>query len=281
MFRRRTRSGAAGKTSTRCWETCSTTRASGRVPESPFRQPPTTPSSRSRWMTMGQASIHPCALRCCSEGCGPTSRSGDQGSASRSSAISPSSTVALSRWRPRRSAGRAPDSSFHGSDERDAWYHPKTLAPSRHGPVRCRPRRATLSVTEGSMAGMRSFSAWNKVLRAAADLPAADRSPPASDVNPQPLSANADGGERAETALFAVSVRSTARVGRPPTRCDICMQLLLLPDRSNSTPSATLLTSCRDGQRPSSPDASGGSSRGRNIGWDRSLCGALYIVQPE
>jgi hypothetical protein len=120
MFRRRTRSGAAGKISTRCWEICSTTRASGRAPESPFRQPATMPNSRSRWMTMGRASIHPCALRCCSEGCGPTSRSGDQGSASRSSAISPRSTVVLSRWRPRRSVERAPDSSFHGPDQRGA-----------------------------------------------------------------------------------------------------------------------------------------------------------------
>ena len=74
------------------------------------------PTRRSRWMTMGRASIHPCALRCCSEECGPTSRSGDPGSVSRSSAISPSSTVVPSRWRPRRSAGRAPGSSFHGSD---------------------------------------------------------------------------------------------------------------------------------------------------------------------
>jgi hypothetical protein len=47
------------------------------------------------------------------ERCQPSREgSGDQGSASRSSAISPSCTVVLSRWRPRRSAGRTPDFSF-------------------------------------------------------------------------------------------------------------------------------------------------------------------------
>lgn len=116
MFRRGTRFEAAGKTSTRCSGICSTTRASGRAPEWPFLHPSTTPDSSSRSMTMGRASIRPCALRCCSEGCGPTRGAEDRGSVSRSSAISPSCTVVPSRWRPRRSAGRAPDSSFHGSD---------------------------------------------------------------------------------------------------------------------------------------------------------------------
>lgn len=50
-----------------------------------------------------------------------TSQVRAQGSASRSSAISPSCTAARSRWRPRRSAGRAPGSSFHSPDRRAAF----------------------------------------------------------------------------------------------------------------------------------------------------------------
>lgn len=47
-------------------------------------------------------------------------------------------------------------------------------------------------------------------------------------------------GERRGTALFAVSVRSTARVGRTTDKLNICRQRLPCNNCSNSTPSIAL-----------------------------------------